>query len=244
MAKGGCIVVRIGILEDEAAYSERLLTYLKQYQTENPDFSYTTEIYTTGIALLTKVASQFDLLFLDIQMPDMTGIEVARRIREKDESVMILFTTNYSQYAIDGYSVGAFDYMLKPLSYQPFSSKLSRALRILSYIKDRVELHLKTKQGSKKIPADEVQYIEVFAHDLHFYTDSEEIKIWGSLSEYEKKLEKAHFARCNVSYLVNLRYVKEIQGSEVLVGKHRLPISRAKRKEFLAAFAQYKGGSL
>ena len=157
---------------------------------------------------------------------------------------MILFTTNYSQYAIDGYSVRAFDYMLKPLSYQPFSSKLSRALRVLSYIKDRVELHLKTKQGSKKIPADEVQYIEVFAHDLHFYTDSEEIKIWGSLSEYEKKLEKAHFARCNVSYLVNLRYVKEIQGSEVLVGKHRLPISRAKRKEFLAAFAQYKGGSL
>ena len=181
---------------------------------------------------------------MDIQLPDMTGIEVARRIREKDESVMILFTTNYSQYAIDGYSVGAFDYMLKPLSYQPFSSKLSRALRVLSYIKDRVELHLKTKQGSKKIPADEVQYIEVFAHDLHFYTDSEEIKIWGSLSEYEKKLEKAHFARCNVSYLVNLRYVKEIQGSEVLVGKHRLPISRAKRKEFLAAFAQYKGGSL
>lgn len=60
MAKGGCIVVRIGILEDEAAYSERLLTYLKQYQTENPDFSYTTEIYTTGIALLTKFASQFD----------------------------------------------------------------------------------------------------------------------------------------------------------------------------------------
>lgn len=80
-------MVRIGILEDEAAYSERLLTYLKQYQTENPDFSYTTEIYTTGIALLTKFASQFDLLFLDIQLPDMTGIEVARRIREKDESI-------------------------------------------------------------------------------------------------------------------------------------------------------------
>ena len=230
-------MVRIGILEDESACSEQLLAFLERYKAENPDFSYTTEIYTTGIALLTKFASQFDLLFLDIQLPDMTGIEVARRIREKDESVMILFTTNYSQYAIDGYSVRAFDYMLKPLSYQPFSSKLSRALRILSYIKDRVELHLKTKQGSKKIPADEVQYIEVFAHDLHFYTDSEEIKIWGSL-------EKAHFARCNVSYLVNLRYVKEIQGSEVLVGKHRLPISRAKRKEFLAAFAQYKGGSL
>ena len=79
-------MVRIGILEDETAYSERLLTYLKQYQTENPDFSYTTEIYTTGIALLTKFVSQFDLLFLDIQLPDMTGIEVARRIREKDES--------------------------------------------------------------------------------------------------------------------------------------------------------------
>ena len=177
-------MVRIGILEDETAYSERLLTYLKQYQTENSDFSYTTEIYTTGIALLTKFASQFDLLFLDIQLPDMTGIEVARRIREKDESVLILFTTNYSQYAIDGYSVRAFDYMLKPLSYQPFSSKLSRALRVLSYTKDSMELHLKTKQGSKKISADEVQYIEVFAHDLHFYTDSGEIKIWGSLSEY------------------------------------------------------------
>ena len=237
-------MVRIGILEDESACSERLLVFLERYKAENPDFSYTTEIYTTGIALLTKFASQFDLLFLDIQLPDMTGIEVARRIRENDESVMILFTTNYSQYAIDGYSVRAFDYMLKPLSYQPFSSKLARVLRVLSYTRDRVELHLKTKQGGKKIPADEVQYIEVFAHDLHFYTDLEEIRIWGTLSEYEKKLEKAHFVRCSVSYLVNLRYVKEIQGSEVLVGKRRLPISRAKRKEFLAAFAQYKGGSL
>lgn len=237
-------MVRIGILEDEAAYSERLLAYLNQYQTESPDFSYTTEIYITGIALLEKFKGQFDLLFLDIQLPDMTGIEVAHRIREKDESVMILFTTNYSQYAIDGYAVQAFDYMLKPLSYQPFSSKLARALRVLSYTKDSIELHLKTKQGSKKIPADTVQYIEVFAHDLHFFTDFGEFKIWGTLSEYEKKLEKAHFARCNVSYLVNLRYVREIKGNEVLVGEHRLPISRAKRKDFLATFAQYKGGTL
>lgn len=143
-------MVRIGILEDEAAYSERLLTYLKQYQTENPDFSYTTEIYTTGVALLTKFVSQFDLLFLDIQLPDMTGIEVARRIREKDESVMILFTTNYSQYAIDGYSVGAFDYMLKPLSYQPFSSKLSRALRVLYLYKRQHGIASENKTGQQK----------------------------------------------------------------------------------------------
>lgn len=237
-------MVRIGILEDESACSERLLALLVRYKAENPDFSYTTEIYTTGIALLTKFVSQFDLLFLDIQLPDMTGIEAARRIREKDESVMILFTTNYSQYAIDGYSVQAFDYMLKPLSYPPFCSKLSRALRTLSYTADSTELCLKTKQGTQKIKADSIQYIEVFAHDLYFCTDAGKIKIWGTLSEYENKLEHSHFARCNVSYLVNLRYVRGVQGNEVLVGAQRLPISRAKRKNFLTTLAQYRGGTL
>ena len=82
----------------------------------------------------------------------------------------------------------------------------------------------------------------MFDHDLLIHTDDGVIKQWGSLSKYEKQLAGAHFARCNSCYLVNLKYVRGVYGDEVVVGDDRLAVSKSRRKEFLQALAQYKGG--
>lgn len=233
---------KIGLLEDEQEQAERLLGFLERYWDAHPGFSYTIQRYDRAMDLLDHYDRDCDLLFLDIRLPDMTGMEAAHRIREVDRRVMIVFVTSLTQYAIEGYSVQAFDYIVKPISYEPFSAKLERAVRVLSYRQTGVVLDIKTREGGLRLTSDMIHYLEVFDHDLLIHTDDGVIKQWGSLSKYEKQLEGAHFARCNSCYLVNLKYVRGVYGDEVVVGEDRLSVSKSRRKEFLQALAQYKGG--
>lgn len=241
---GGAFGLKICYLEDESVEAERLKDYLAQFQAEQPEFQYVLETYDRAFKLLDGYHWDADLIFLDIQVPDMLGIDVARRIREVDQEVMIIFVTNLTQYAIDGYSVQAFDYIVKPLNYFSFSKKLRRALRMLSYRANDRFLDIKTKEGSRRLAADGITYIEVSSHDVYIHTGAECIKQWGTLSSYEEQLQGAHFVRCSASFLVNLKYVQEIRRDQVLVGQDSLTISRSRRKEFLGALAQYKGGVL
>lgn len=237
--------MKICYLEDEHTQIELFKSYLYRFQQEHTDFQYTLECYNSAVKFLETYQRDTDLLFLDIQVPDMLGIDVARRIREVDQNVMIIFLTNLTQYAIDGYSVNAFDYILKPLNYFSFSRKLQRALRMLSYRSSKQTLDVKTKEGGMRLAVDTIIYIEVSAHDIYIHTITEQIKQWGTLSKYEKLLKNEHFIRCGSSFLVNLKYVREIRRDQVLMANSdSVPISRTRRKEFLGALAQYKGGSL
>ena len=236
--------MKICYWEDEPAEIERLKNYLTRFQAEQPGFQYVLETYDRAFKLLDTYRSDVDLIFLDIQVPDMMGIDAARRIRDVDQEVMIIFVTNLTQYAIDGYSVRAFDYILKPLNYFSFSKKLRRALRMLSYRSNELHLDIKTKEGGRRLAVDAITYIEVSSHDLYIHTSTECIKQWGTLSGYEEQLKGAHFVRCSASYLVNLKYVQEIRRDQVLVGGDSLTISRSRRREFLGALAQYKGWAL
>lgn len=195
-------MLKICVLEDEAAQMERMKAYLQKFQSEHADFEYVLDAYKNAFDLLEHYKRDVDLLFLDIRVPDMSGMEVAHRIREADQNVMIIFVTNLTQYAIEGYSVNAFDYILKPLAYNSFSSKLERALRMLSYRSSDITLDLRTRDGGRRVSADSITYIEISNHDIIVHVGAEQIRQWGTLS-----------------------------------------ISRPRRKEFLNALAQYKGGS-
>ncbi|MGX8699430.1 MAG: LytR/AlgR family response regulator transcription factor [bacterium] len=236
-------MLKILILEDEKPQLERLEGFLRRYREENPDFAFTLETYERGLALLDAYRRDADLIFLDIRLPDMLGIDVARRIRQVDENVMLIFVTSLTQYAIEGYAVDAYDYILKPLQYPSFSAKLRRALRALSWREEELWLDLRDKEGGRRLAASGVTYVESSGHDLSFHTGGEVIRQWGTLSQYEALLAGAHFVRCHTSFLVNLKYVGAVRKDEVIVNGEAVPISRPKRKEFLAALAQYKGGS-
>ena len=234
---------KIVILEDQAEQADRLKQMLARYAASHPDFSYSLRHYERAIPLLTDYKCDADVLFLDIQVPDMSGMEAARRIRAMDGEVMIIFITMLTQYAIEGYSVGAFDYVLKPVRYEEFSAKMDRVCRMMAHKSSSVTLELHTKEETRRLNADDVSYIEVSDHDILIHANGEVIRQWGNLKSYEEKLAGSHFVRCNACYLVNLKFVHGINGDSVIVGSDVLTISKAKRKEFLMAVAQYKGGS-
>lgn len=236
--------MKIVILEDDAAQAWQINDYLLQYQREHAGFQYSAKTYTTGRRLLEEYHPDTDLLLLDIQLPDMLGIDVARQIRQTDPSVMIIFVTNLAQYAIEGYSVQAFDYVLKPVNAFAFSKKLERAVRVLSHTENDLTLEIKGKNGSRWIAADSVTYVEVRSHEVFIHTEQECIRQWGTLAQYETLLKPLHFIRCNASFLVNLKYVRTVIKDQVDVNRDMLPISRTFRKDFLNMLAQYKGGTL
>jgi DNA-binding LytR/AlgR family response regulator len=236
-------MLNIIILEDQAEQADRLSHMLKKYAESHEGFAYNLKLYDRSIPFLTEYKCDADLLFLDIQIPDMLGMEAAKRIRQMDNRVMIIFVTMLTQYAIEGYSVGAFDYVLKPVRFEEFSSKMDRVCRMLAHQSTSMTLEVRTKEEIRRINVDDITFIEVSNHDVLIHTDSEIIRQWGNLKTYEEKLAPAHFVRCNVSFLVNLKYVRAVNGNTVMVHGHNLPISSSKRKEFLMALAQYKGGS-
>lgn len=237
-------MVRFVILEDNASERTRLENYLHLFEQEHGIEPFYIRSYERAIPLVEEYRCDADVLLLDIQVSDMLGMEAARRIRQVDTDVIIIFVTNLVQYAIEGYSVQAIDYILKPVAYQAFSAKLERVLRVLSHREDAPSLVLRTRGGQMRLSPSRLVYIEVLNHDLHFHTaDGTVHNQWGSLSKIEQQLDGRYFVRCHSSYLVNLKYVQGVQGDRVLVEGEEIPLSKTKRKEFLRALAQYRGGS-
>ena len=163
------------------------------------------------------------------------------RIRELDDDVLLIFITNMAQYAIKGYSVGALDYVLKPVPYFAFSQQLQKAVNQLAR-RARHYLAVPVDGGMRRLDTAAIYYMESDGHKVCFYTEDGDFIAPGALKAFEEKLANRPFARCNSGYLVNLAQVRGVQQSEVQVGPHTLQISRPRRKAFLAALADYIGG--
>lgn len=234
---------RIVVLEDNPRDAERMQAMLERYAREHDGLECAVRHYDKPLPMLEEYRCDADLMFLDIQTPGMSGVEAAKRIRAMDDRVMLVFTTSLAQYAIEGYSVRAFDYILKPLAYDVFSVKLDRVFRMLERQNSSASIEIGSKYDIHRIRVEDIVYIEVANHDVLVHTAGEVYRQWGSLREIEAKLQGENFVRCNSCYLVNLRHVKRIHEDRVLVGRDELAISRPRRKDFLTAVAQYKGGS-
>lgn len=231
----------IAIVEDEKEFSEQLKQYLKQYGKEN-EMEFQVSVFYDGSEILEGYEPKYDVILLDIEMPMVNGMDAAEQIRERDEDVVLMFITNMAAYAIRGYSVGALDFVMKPVNYYTFSMKMTRALKRVTK-KALKPIVLNLPDGIKKIDAKEIYFVEIQNRMLHYHTRDGEIVLRGTLQSAEAMLADYPFAKCNHWYIVNLMHVSEVKKNIVVVGGHELEISRRNKNAFLQALTEYIGGN-
>lgn len=233
-------MIRIAVVEDEKRYQEQLKKYLHQYEKEH-SCSFALAVYTDGDEIVENYRCEYDIILLDIKMQFMDGMTAAEKIREKDGQVIIMFITNMTNYAIRGYEVDALDYILKPITYFAFAKKLDRAMSRLEKREEKRSVTIQVSSGIQKIFIEDICYIESDAHVLIFHTIKGEYKTYLNMKDMESVLSKYSFFRCNRGYLVNLKYVDGVHDGCASVNGDSLIISRAKKKGFMAALADYIG---
>jgi DNA-binding LytR/AlgR family response regulator len=186
----------------------------------------------------TKKTGDLKIAFLDIYMPGTDGVNVARKIRQTDEDLIIIFTTTSINHGLEGYSVNAFQYLVKPIHYPEVEKILGRcmarfadSLRFIEVLSDRLSI---------KIYLKDITYIEVFNTTLLIHTVSETIKSYLPISEMEKQLEGGTFLRTHRSFIVNMRYIHDIAENDfLLTSGASVPIRKNDRLTVRQAFRDY-----
>ncbi|RKJ21135.1 DNA-binding response regulator [bacterium D16-50] len=164
-----------------------------------------------------------DVLFLDIEMGDMSGVELAKRLRQMGAGLQIVFLTGYMEYIAEGYDVEALHYLIKPVAQEKLGAVLDRAVERLKTRENVLLLSL--PDGVVRLPLYEIRYLEVMKNYVTLHA-VEEYSVKRSLSELTKELDES-FYRIHRSYIVNLRFVKRITRTEVtLKDGAALPLSR------------------
>ena len=231
--------MKVAIVEDEEVYAKELTELLSRYAREH-NLVLSVDLFTDGLDMAETYEPRWDILFLDIALPHLDGMELARRIRKVDQQVILIFITSMAQYAIHGYEVDAQDFILKPANYHALSLRLDKALSRLERDKERYLL-LPLEGIKQKVPVSEILYIEVQNHNLDLHAKGQTYRIRSTLSSIEEKLEGCHFSRSSNSYLVNLRHVEGLSQDTVVVGEESLPVSRTRKKSFMKDLSDYLG---
>ena len=196
-------MVNSAIVEDDKSQAEQLESTLSRYSNEFRVPLKTTVFYN-AMAFLNKYSGEYDIVFMDILMPMLNGMDASRLLREKDDKVMVIFVTNMQQYAIQGYEVGAFDFILKPVRYPEFKLKFTRAMSKLMPQKKVASILIKSESGIVRLTPDQILYVEVQQHHCVYHTRQGDFRQYQTMKSVELQLGEYGFARCNNYLLVNL----------------------------------------
>lgn len=233
-------MINVAIVEDDDSTSILMENYINNYS-QQKKVELNVKRYNDAISFLSDYRMIYDIIFMDIEMPNLNGIEAAKKIRKVDAQVIIIFVTNMAQYAVKGYEVDALDFVVKPAYYSTIAQKLDKSLKIIKANQDD-EIIISKAHGFVRLLVSSILYLEVRAHKLQYHTNEETIVATGSLTELEGRLKPNNFMRCNSCYLVNPRYIKSINGMIITMkNDDELLISHPKKKAFLKELADWLG---
>ena len=191
--------------------------------------------------LLNKIEfKNVDIFILDIKMNGMSGMDLARLIREKDDISEIIFVTSLVEYIQEGYTVRAYRYLLKPINYEELKNHLLSCINDINKKKDNFMM-IENKGIVHKVPINEIMYIEVAKKELTIYAKENSYKTKSSMDKVEKELEKFDFYRCHKSYLVNMKYIETIDKNEIIINGNKIPVSKHRISDFKKKFTLLLG---
>lgn len=188
------------------------------------------KVFNDGNKLINFYLSKenyFDIVFLDIIMPETNGVEVAKKIRAYDAFVNIVMVTVSNQYLLDGYDFNAYAYILKPYEYEEIEKVTTKLISKINCEKEK-NICITNKNNIYKLKITKIMYLESILRKVKIKcSEKNEYELYTKLDELEEKLEKSDFIRCHRSFLVNMNYIASIENNELILlnGEH-IPISK------------------
>jgi DNA-binding LytR/AlgR family response regulator len=232
--------MRIVICEDEDKYAEQLIDYINEWaETRNISVEIFTYVAAEKFLYDWSDNEDYDLLFLDIKMGSMTGMELAKIIRRTNRDIPIIFATNMKEYAIEGYDVGAMQFLLKPVRKENCFACLDRV-----YQSDRIKRYFLFKDLENdrtiRIPHSDIIYIEKFAHNANIVTTEGEYSIRKTTAQLTGELNDDLFVKCHKSYIISIRHMKSLSNALALMSDgSKIPLSKNMVKEINEKFYNY-----
>ena len=233
-------MIRIAICDDEKHMSDQIGAFVSDFfRKKNREISL--RMFSSGEELL-SYNGQIDILFLDIQMKDMDGMETARRLRADKFRGFLVFITVLKEMVFQSFEVQAYDYLVKPIDEKQFGKTMERLYSSMSSAGEDSLLVQKGYEGSI-IRKDEIIYCEIIDRKIYLnLASSEVIDYYERIENLEKKLDNRFF-RCHRSYLINLKHLKGYKnGTAYMDNGREIPVSRLRSREFASVVLQYMKG--
>lgn len=222
-------MLKIAICDDSRTDIERMevtLDGLKHYQ-----FEY--DVYFSAEELLENITlhgENYQLYIFDIEMPNMTGLELAKKIRKINTDALFVFLTGYDQYVMDVFKVVTFDYISKPVTTEKLESVLLRAMEYLEIVKQDFVFHFRKSQF--RVSYDSILYIEKKGRQAVIHTIQENFKTNMTVSEIWEQLDSRVFMHIRKSYIINMEHLRAIDGDEAVMDNgERLLVARMHKQE-------------
>lgn len=234
--------MKVAICDDESGFLDELELKLRKYSNEK-SINIQIERFDSGNKFLNVYTEHkdFDIIFLDIQMPGINGIELAKILRKNNDKVSIVFTTSLIQYALDGYRVCAMRYLMKPLAYSKLKRELDEIVLAVAEASANF-IVIKNDNGVYKIFFEDILFIETSGRNTMVHLKSnEEILSYKTLKYYEQQLDYRFF-RCHSGYLVNMEQISKVEKFNIeLLNQAVIPLSKNRKRDFSQKLAAFYG---
>lgn len=237
---------RIAVCDDEKYFREWIREMLQQYMEENGMY-YEIDTFQSGKELLELgiELNRYQIIFLDINMDEIDGLETAQKIRKQNKEIFLVFVTAFVNYSMDGYKVDAIRFLLKNNN-----NMQGHITECMDAIHQKMEYEVTWKEfdfneGKKKVSLDRILYVESKLHKVEFHVMEEWMKIYtmyDTLNNLEEYIGNNQFLRCHQSFLVNMKYVKAVRHYEVILYNDKsFPIPKAKYRGVYGTYLAYRG---
>ncbi|MDY2627998.1 MAG: LytTR family DNA-binding domain-containing protein [Lachnospiraceae bacterium] len=226
-------MINVCIVEDEQSQVELLTEYLNRYALAHGVQFGITHMWD-GMDIVDDYNGQFDIILLDIRMKHLDGMNAAEKLRRLDSEVVIIFITSTVQYAVQGYTVDALGYVLKPVLYTAFEQLIEKAVIRVEARQRHLYIKVNVDGRQIRLNCNSIIYIESRRNNVILHCETASYVTAGPLKKYEELLQDYSFVKCHNAYIVNLSAVEAVKKEEVfLTNGETLPISRARKKEFM-----------
>lgn len=231
--------IKIALCDDQEQYIDMLMKHVERYGNE-VDTEFNITVYNSGRKLIDDIktdSKMYDIVFLDVEMPEINGLKIAEAIRQMSEDIVLCFVTGHEQYAREAYQVEALGYIVKPVAYNELKKLLRRAVIMVKYEHDNRKsgknyIEVPVSGDKRIIDARTIRYIEKNKNQSILHFSDSEIICYESLKKMYSRLDNELFVYSHQGYIVNFNEIKEVKENVICLGRNvEVPVSRRRYKE-------------